>query len=77
MGLASPILLDQSFQTARRFGVTGTPSAIRIDDAGRIDAPVALGAPGVLALLGVREHAGALDTIARMEVLESGARQTR
>lgn len=57
MGLRSPVVLDQTFQTARSFGASGTPSAIRIDPTGRIATPLAIGAPGVLALLGAKELA--------------------
>lgn len=51
MGLRSPIALEQEFQSGRAFGATGTPSAVRIDRAGRIAGPIGIGATAVLALL--------------------------
>ena len=49
-GFGSPILLDEGFQTGRAFGASGTPSAILIDEEGKIASRVAVGAPGVLAM---------------------------
>jgi peroxiredoxin len=50
MGLRAHVLLDASFKTALNFGATGTPSAVLVDEEGRISSEVALGAPAVLAL---------------------------
>ena len=50
MGLASPVLLDQSFATGRAFGASGTPSAVLVDAEGRLSSGVAVGAPAVLVL---------------------------
>jgi hypothetical protein len=52
MGLDSPVLLDQQFATGRAFGAGGTPSAVLIDEAGKIASEVAVGAPAVLELAG-------------------------
>ena len=52
MGLASPVLLDQSFATGRAFGATGTPSAVLVDAEGKVASEVAVGAPAVLELAG-------------------------
>jgi methylamine dehydrogenase accessory protein MauD len=50
MGLNAPIVLDPGFRIAPRYGVAGTPSAVRLDASGRqLEAP-AIGAPAVLAL---------------------------
>jgi methylamine dehydrogenase accessory protein MauD len=50
LGLRAPIVLDPGFRIAPRYGVAGTPSAVRLDEAGHpIEAP-AIGAPAVLAL---------------------------
>jgi peroxiredoxin len=49
-GIASPILLDEGFQTGRAFGASGTPSSILIDEQGRIASRVAVGGPAVLAM---------------------------
>lgn len=50
MGIRSPIVLDQGFNTGRAFGAGGTPSAVLVDAQGRVASPVAVGAPAVLAL---------------------------
>jgi peroxiredoxin/uncharacterized membrane protein YphA (DoxX/SURF4 family) len=54
MGLRSTIVLDQGFQVGRRFGASGTPSAVLIDREGKIASSVAVGAPAVLELAGRR-----------------------
>jgi thioredoxin-related protein len=50
MGLASTTVLDEGFNTGRKFGATGTPSAILIDPTGKIASEVAVGGPNVIAL---------------------------
>lgn len=57
MGLDSPVLLDQQFSAGRAFGAGGTPSAVLVDEAGKIASEVAVAAPAVLEL--VLELAGA------------------
>ena len=52
LGLSSLTLLDQGFQVGRSFGATGTPSAVLIDENGRIASEVGVGSPKVLALAG-------------------------
>ncbi len=52
MGLSSTLLIDQGFQVGRSFGASGTPSAVLIDEDGRIASGVAVGAPRVLELAG-------------------------
>jgi len=54
-GLSSTILLDQGFNTGRAFGASGTPSAVLIDARGKLASDVAVGAPAVLALAGVKQ----------------------
>jgi methylamine dehydrogenase accessory protein MauD len=54
MGLSSPVVLDQNFATGRAFGVGGTPSAVLVDEEGKIASEVAVGAPAVLELAGAR-----------------------
>lgn len=49
-GLKTPILLDGSFATGRAFGASGTPSAILIDENGKVASDVVVGAPAVLDL---------------------------
>ncbi len=52
--LRSRILLDPSFGTGQVFGVTGTPSAVLIDEKGRFASDVGVGAPAVFELLARR-----------------------
>jgi hypothetical protein len=40
------------------FGATGTPSAVAIDEEGRVASEVGVGAPAVLALLGAAVDKG-------------------
>jgi thiol-disulfide isomerase/thioredoxin len=54
MGLSFPVVLDQNFATGRAFGVGGTPSAVLVDEEGKIASEVAVGAPAVLELAGAR-----------------------
>jgi peroxiredoxin len=48
MGLNSPLVLDQQFSVGRAFGAHGTPSAVLIDEKGKIASEVVAGAPSVL-----------------------------
>ena len=50
MGLGSPVVLDQGFSVGRAFGAGGTPSAMLIDEEGKIASEVAVGASAVLEL---------------------------
>ncbi len=52
-GFRSAIALDETFKTAKAFGVEGTPSAVLVDSDGRIASTVGTGARDVLALVGV------------------------
>lgn len=52
MGISSTVLIDQGFTVGRSFGASGTPSAVLIDENGRIASDVAVGSPKVLALAG-------------------------
>lgn len=55
MELESLVLLDQNFTIGRRFGAGGTPSAILIDEKGKVTSKVAIGAQQVLALAAGQE----------------------
>jgi peroxiredoxin len=55
MGLRSQVLLDASFRVGNSFQATGTPSAVLLDEGGKIASELIVGAPGVLALAGMRE----------------------
>jgi peroxiredoxin len=50
----SIVLLDQVFGVGRVFGSTGTPSAVAIDEDGRVASEVAVGAQAVMELVGAR-----------------------
>jgi methylamine dehydrogenase accessory protein MauD len=50
MSLSSPVLLDAQLAAARAFGAPGSPSAVLIDEQGRVASELAVGAPAVLAL---------------------------
>ena len=63
MGLRSPVLLDTGSNVARQFRGGATPSAVLIDDKGRIASELAVGVPSVLALAGI--------TNARVSVAEA------
>ena len=54
MGLSSDILLDQGFNVGPLYGASGTPSAILVDEHGKIASQVSVGASAVFALA----HAG-------------------
>ncbi len=49
-GFRSAVLLDPIFGAGKVFGSGGTPSAVIIDEYGRVDSDVVAGAPAVLAL---------------------------
>ena len=52
MGFHAPVLLDGSFAAGNAFGATGTPSAVLVDEDGRVASGIAVGAPAVLELVG-------------------------
>jgi len=56
MGLNSPLVVDQQFSVGRAFGANGTPSAVLIDEEGRIASVVVVGAPSVLELAGAKKE---------------------
>jgi len=55
MGLRSTVLLDPGFSVGRSFGVSGTPSAVLVDENGKIASDVAIGASAVLELAGTAQ----------------------
>ena len=50
MGLTSPVLLDQQFAVGRAFGASGTPSAVLVDEEGKVASEITVGAPAVMEL---------------------------
>ena len=64
-GIASTVVLDEGFATGRAYGVSGTPSAVLVDEAGRIASAPAVGAPGVMAMLRARSRHRATPAVPR------------
>ena len=56
-GFRAQVLLDPYFGSGQMFGATGTPSAIVLDEEGRVASEVGIGAPAVFALAGVEAPA--------------------
>jgi thioredoxin-related protein len=50
--LESPVLLDKDFQIATKLGMAGTPSAILVNEEGKIVSETAIGADNIWTLLG-------------------------
>ena len=55
IGLKSPILLDEGYKTAEKFGMFGTPSAVLVNEDGKIVSETAVGAGNIWALIGKRK----------------------
>jgi hypothetical protein len=55
MGLGSPVVLDQQFAIGSAFGASGTPSAVLVDEKGKVASELAVGAPAVLPLAGASQ----------------------
>jgi thiol-disulfide isomerase/thioredoxin/uncharacterized membrane protein YphA (DoxX/SURF4 family) len=53
--LSAPILLDKNYQTAEKLGMAGTPSAVLVDENGKIASETAVGAGNIWALIGKRK----------------------
>jgi peroxiredoxin/uncharacterized membrane protein YphA (DoxX/SURF4 family) len=58
MGLSSPVVLDEQRAVGPAYGAPGTPSAVVVDEHGKIATELAVGAPAVLSLLAqsLQEH---------------------
>ncbi|MEP6850570.1 MAG: redoxin domain-containing protein [Acidobacteriota bacterium] len=50
--LSSRIIIDKDYATAAKFGMMGTPSAVLVDENGRIASETAVGAVNIWALIG-------------------------
>jgi thiol-disulfide isomerase/thioredoxin/uncharacterized membrane protein YphA (DoxX/SURF4 family) len=55
IGLKSPIVLDEGYKTAEKFGMFGTPSAVLVNENGKIISETAVGAANIWALIGKRK----------------------
>ena len=51
MTFADTVLLDQRFATGRLFGASGTPSAIRVGEDGKIASKLAVGGPSIMEMI--------------------------
>lgn len=56
IGLDSPILLEKNYRTAGRLGMFGTPSAVLVNEEGKIITETAVGAPNIWALIGKSQN---------------------
>lgn len=54
--LTSPIIIDKEYKTAAKLGMVGTPSAVLINENGRIVSETAIGAQNIWALIGRRTN---------------------
>ncbi|HVE57620.1 MAG TPA: redoxin domain-containing protein [Pyrinomonadaceae bacterium] len=54
-GLKSPILIDEGYKTSEKFGMYGTPSAVLVNEKGKIISETAVGASNIWALIGKRK----------------------
>ena len=52
--LNAPIVIDAGYQTAEQIGMFGTPSAVMLDESGKVISETALGASTIWALIGRR-----------------------
>jgi len=60
MGLSSRVVLDgEQFPAGRAFGADGTPSAVLVDERGRIASELAVGLQAVLELTRAQQEARA------------------
>ncbi|MGI8469041.1 MAG: redoxin domain-containing protein [Pyrinomonadaceae bacterium] len=55
MNLLSPVVLDDKREIAEKLGMNGTPSAVLIDENGKIISEVAVGAPQIWTLIGKKK----------------------
>ncbi len=55
IGLQSPIVLDEGYKTSEKFGMFGTPSAVLVNERGKIISETAVGAGNIWALIGKRK----------------------
>ncbi len=55
LNLDSPVLLDKDYKTAAKLGMAGTPSAILVNEKGKIISEIAVGADKIWTLVGKRK----------------------
>lgn len=54
LGLKSPVVLDAGYKTAGQLGMFGTPSAVILDESGKIVTETGIGSTNIWALIGKR-----------------------
>ena len=54
-GLRSPIILEEGYKTAEKFGMYGTPSAVLVNEHGKIISETVQGAQGIWSLVGKKK----------------------
>jgi protein-disulfide isomerase len=55
LDLQSPVILDDERKLAQKLGMTGTPSAVLINEEGKVISEVAVGADQIWNLIGKRK----------------------
>jgi peroxiredoxin len=55
MGFSSTVVLDQQFVVGQAFGAPGTPSAVLVDEEGKVASDLGVGISAVLELAGARQ----------------------
>ncbi|MDQ3087724.1 MAG: hypothetical protein M3Q78_03905, partial [Acidobacteriota bacterium] len=55
LGINSPVVLDKERKISKELGWNGTPSAVLLDEEGKIISETAIGASNIWALLGKRK----------------------
>ena len=55
LGLTSPVIVEEGYKTAGQLGMFGTPSAVLVNEEGRIISETAVGAPYIWSLIGKRK----------------------
>jgi thiol-disulfide isomerase/thioredoxin/uncharacterized membrane protein YphA (DoxX/SURF4 family) len=55
-GVASPVIIEKDFETAKKLGMFGVPSAVLVNEDGKIVTEAAIGGPNIWALIGRRKN---------------------
>jgi peroxiredoxin/uncharacterized membrane protein YphA (DoxX/SURF4 family) len=62
MGLSSPVVLDEHLAVGKAFGAPGAPTAVVVDEHGKIASELAVGAPAVISVLAKAQTNASLRT---------------
>lgn len=52
LDLSSPVVIDEGYKTSAEMGMYGTPSAVLVNEEGKIVSEIAIGAPNIWSLVG-------------------------